>query len=142
MNNTGNTQKTKRERPLSPFMIPNHYKPQITSVLSITHRLTGIFLLLGAFAFVWLLIEVSFWNGKCHCVSTFLYSWTGQIFLLGWSLSLYYHLLNGIRHLFWDAGYGFKLETVTKSGIAVIVGTILLTGLTWWAAIMNINNGN
>ena len=59
-------------------------------------------------------------------------SWIGRLMLLGWTISLFYHLANGIRHLFWDAGYGFDLKTTYASGWTVVIVTIVLTFITWW----------
>lgn len=114
---------TKRKRPLSPHL--TIYKPQITSVLSITHRLTGIFLFLGAFIFVWELAAAAKGGKAFECYIGFATSWVGLSIATLWIISLFYHLFNGIRHLFWDMGYGFELRTVTISGILVILGTIL-----------------
>lgn len=118
-----------RARPLSPHL--SVYKPQITSVLSITHRATGVFLLLGAFILVWWLTALAAGEQGCTCVFTLLSSGTGKLFLLGWTLSLFYHLANGIRHLFWDIGYGFELKTVTVSGVAALVFAVLATLIAW-----------
>ena len=64
-------------------------------------------------------------------IAGFMGSWLGQLMLFGWSVALFYHLLNGIRHLFWDAGRGFDLPTMEKSGKAVVAGTVVLTALAW-----------
>jgi succinate dehydrogenase / fumarate reductase cytochrome b subunit len=117
---------TANNRPLSPHL--SIYKPQITSVLSITHRGTGVFLFLGILLLNWWLVtsvysDTGFWSVFATPV--------GYIFLGFWSFSLFYHLLNGIRHLFWDMGKGFELKCVTKPGIAVVVGSVLLTALSW-----------
>ena len=92
------------KRPLSPHL--QVYKPQLTSVLSITHRGTGIFLSFGALALTFWLISLAvsediFNNFHQHAIS-----WYGKLFLICFIFSLFYHLANGIRHLFWDAGFG------------------------------------
>ncbi|MGY8997066.1 MAG: succinate dehydrogenase, cytochrome b556 subunit [Alphaproteobacteria bacterium] len=116
-------------RPLSPHL--QIYKPQITSVLSITHRATGVVLSLGVVLLVaWLMAAAAgpqYYEAAQACAG----SWVGYLFLFGFSVCLFYHLLNGIRHLFWDAGHGFELETVTRTGLAVLVGTVLLTVIAW-----------
>lgn len=117
---------TANNRPLSPHL--SIYKPQITTVMSITHRGTGVFLFLGVLLLNWWLVtsvysDTGFWSVFSTPV--------GYIFLGLWSFSLFYHLLNGIRHLFWDIGKGFELKCVTRSGIAVVVGAVLLTALSW-----------
>jgi len=111
-----------RERPLSPHL--TIYKPQITSVLSITHRLTGVFLLFGSFIYVWELTSTAKGGQAFMCYMGFATSWVGILFSVLWFTALLYHFFNGIRHLFWDMGYGFDLKTVTASGIAVIIATI------------------
>ena len=123
-----------KNRPLSPHL--SIYKPQMSSVLSILHRITGVGLFIGALILVWWIIAGvyssfnpnvllwSFWN-----------SLIGKILLFCWSAALFYHLLNGIRHLFWDVGMGFKVPTADKTGMAVLFGTVLLTGLSWYLAI-------
>ena len=57
--------------------------------------------------------------------------WYGMVILLGFTWALFYHLFNGIRHLFWDAGYGFQLSTAYKSGWATLAGSIVLTAAVW-----------
>ena len=117
------------ERPLSPHL--QIYRPQITSVLSITHRATGVVLSLGAlFLVIWLVMAASGPEGF-DAAQAYAGSWLGYIFLFGFSVCLFYHLLNGIRHLFWDLGHGFELETVTRTGWAVVIGSILLTVVAW-----------
>ncbi len=116
-------------RPLSPHL--QVYKPQITSVLSIMHRITGVALAVGSLVLVWWLISVAVGAEAFEIVQGFLGSWIGQLLLLGWSFALFYHLCNGIRHLFWDMGKGFDLPTVTRSGIAVIVAATVLTVIAW-----------
>lgn len=116
-------------RPLSPHL--TIYKPQITSMLSIAHRGTGVFLFLGVSLLVWWLVSSVYSDAQ---VWNLFDSPVGYIFLGFWSFSLFYHLLNGIRHLFWDMGKGFELKTVTYSGITVVVGSVLLTALSWFIA--------
>ena len=116
-------------RPLSPHL--QVYKPQITSVLSILHRATGVALAVGTLMLVWWLIAAASGAEAFGTVQGFWGSWFGQLLLLGWSFALFYHLCNGIRHLFWDAGKGFELATVTRSGMAVIAGAVILTAIAW-----------
>lgn len=119
----GNTSK----RPLSPHL--TIYKPQITSVLSISHRLTGLGLFIGALLLAWWIVFNVY--GSCDCVNNLIFSTVGRVFLILWTLALYYHLLNGIRHLFWDMGKGFEIKTVNKSGIFVLLGAFGLTIASW-----------
>ena len=121
-------------KPLSPHL--QVYRPQITSVLSIMHRGTGIFLSLGAFALAYWLVALA--SGESHyqsVVECFAW-WPVQLLLIGWVFAFYYHLCNGIRHLFWDIGKGFELSTVTQSGFAVLVAALILSVATLIAAFM------
>lgn len=116
-------------RPLSPHL--QIYKPQLTSVLSIIHRLTGVALAAGTLLLVWWLVAAASGPRAFRGVQEFIGSFLGLLLLLGWSASLFYHLANGIRHLFWDAGYGFDLKSTYSSGWAVVVATVILTGGSW-----------
>jgi len=117
------------ERPLSPHL--QIYKPQITMVTSITHRITGIALAVGTLLLAWWLIAAAAGPEAFATVSAFIGSWFGRLALFGFSWALFYHLCNGIRHLFWDAGKGFELPTMRKSGMAAIIASVVLTLLTW-----------
>ena len=119
------------ERPLSPFMFPVWYRFQITSALSILHRLTGIGLAVGSILLAWWLISVAVGGELFETTHRFLVSPIGIVLLFLWSVAFFYHLCNGIRHLAWDAGYGFEIRTAARSGYAVIVMTALLTLLAW-----------
>lgn len=116
-------------RPLSPHL--TWYKPQITSTLSILHRLSGIALAFGAVALAWWVIAVAI-GGDVFAATAWLYaSVGGQILLFLWTIALTFHLSNGIRHLFWDADMGFSMIAVNRSGVAVLVMTALLTIVVW-----------
>lgn len=116
-------------RPLSPHL--TWYKPQITSVLSILHRFTGIALGFGAVALAWWVVAVAI-GGDVYAGTSWLYtSIAGQIVLFLWTIALTFHLGNGIRHLCWDADIGFDMATVNRSGIAVLVFTAALTIVIW-----------
>jgi succinate dehydrogenase / fumarate reductase cytochrome b subunit len=115
--------------PLSPNL--QIYRPQLTSVLSITHRLTGVALSVGSpLLVIWLMMAAAGPQsyGGLH---VFLASWFGLVLLLGWTFSLFFHLCNGIRHLFWDAGYGFELAAIYASGWAVVAISAGLTLAAW-----------
>ncbi len=120
-------------RPLSPHL--QIYRPQLTSILSITHRGTGIFLSLGAVALTWWLVSIASGESAYTAARECLGSTIGQLMLAAWAFSFYYHLCNGIRHLFWDVGMGFELKSLYASGYAVIATSIVMTGLTWWCVI-------
>jgi succinate dehydrogenase / fumarate reductase cytochrome b subunit len=117
------------KRPLSPHL--QVYRPQLTSVLSITHRLTGVALAVGTLLLVYWLAAAASGPDSYAAAQEFVGSFLGRLLLFGWSLALFYHLLNGIRHLFWDAGMGFELETAYLSGKAVVAGSVLLTLVAW-----------
>ncbi len=119
----------REDRPLSPNI--QIYRPQLTSVLSITHRLTGIALSIGSPLLVFWLIAALAGPSAYATLHGFLASWLGLIVLLGWTFSFFFHLCNGIRHLFWDAGYGFDLQTIYASGWAVVAISIGLTLSAW-----------
>src|ERR1700750_869000 len=108
------------ERPMSPFMFPTWYRVQITSALSILHRLMGIALAVGSILLVWWLVAVAAGGELFTATPTFLASRLGIVLFFGWSVAFFYHLCNGVRHLAWDAGYGFELRTAARSGYTVL----------------------
>jgi succinate dehydrogenase / fumarate reductase cytochrome b subunit len=113
------------DRPLSPHL--QVYKPQLTSVLSISHRATGLALSVGTLLLVWWLLAAAAGPEAYSVVRGFLGSWLGMLLLIGWTYSLFFHLCNGIRHLVWDAGYGLDLPTTYKSGWTVVAASAGLT---------------
>lgn len=118
-----------RARPLSPHL--QIYRIQLTSLLSITHRATGIFLF--AAAFLWCFYLLLWPSGKgAFLLQIELVRWSGLFFLFCFMFALFYHLLNGVRHLMWDVGVGFELRAVYQSGWIVVLGTCILTGISWW----------
>ena len=116
-------------RPLSPHL--QVYKPQLTSVLSILHRATGIALAVGTLLLVWWLVAAATGEAAFADVQAVIGSWIGRLLLLGWSFALFYHLCNGIRHLFWDAGKGFEIEQAYMSGRIVVGAAVVLTIAAW-----------
>jgi succinate dehydrogenase / fumarate reductase, cytochrome b subunit len=119
------------ERPISPFMFPKWYRFQLTSSLSILHRLTGIALFVGSILLAWWLVAVAAGGDLYAATHAFIVSPIGLLLLFGWSVAFFYHLCSGIRHLAWDAGYGFELRDAYRSGYLVLAATVLLTALTW-----------
>lgn len=117
-------------RPLSPHL--QIYRPQLTSVLSIAHRFTGIALSLGSIPLVMWLGAIAMGQGTYLTVSLWFSCPLGLTMLLGWSFCFYFHLANGIRHLFWDMGRGFELKDVYRSGWMVVGISFGLTFLTFW----------
>jgi succinate dehydrogenase / fumarate reductase, cytochrome b subunit len=122
------------QRPLSPHL--QVYKPGIPMVLSITHRITGVGISVGTLLLVWFLVAAATSDSAYATVSWFLRTPIGYLLLFGWSLALFYHLCNGIRHLAWDAGWGFELPTLYASGKVAVVCAFALTLLTWIAVLM------
>jgi succinate dehydrogenase / fumarate reductase cytochrome b subunit len=121
-----------QERPLSPHL--QVYKPQITSVMSILHRITGVVLALGALVLcAWLVAaagSVQGFEAFTHCMGSPL----GKLALFVFSACLVYHFLNGLRHLAWDTGRGYDIPKVYASGYAVLVLSVVITAALWWFA--------
>jgi succinate dehydrogenase / fumarate reductase cytochrome b subunit len=124
---------TSNPRPLSPHL--QIYRWQLTSVLSILHRASGIWLGVGAILLIWWLGAAADGPEAYAGFTSFLRSWLGLLLLLGWSAALFYHLCNGIRHLWWDSGHGLELPSVYASGWTVVAATAALTILAWVAAL-------
>ena len=120
------------ERPLSPFHI---YKPQLTSILSITHRGTGVFLSLGAILLCLWLTAVAAGPATYAVIYPYIPTWYGKVFIFLFLFSLYFHLFNGIRHLFWDIGLGLDIKTTYQSGYTVVIASIVFTIATWFISI-------
>ena len=125
------TSNRRAERPLSPHL--QIYRPQLTSVLSITHRLSGIALSVGALLLVYWLAAAATGEEAFAKAQACFGSVVGRVLLFGWSLALFYHIANGIRHLAWDAGFGFELPTVYRTGWAVVGFTVAATLVAWIA---------
>ena len=118
-----------RPRPLSPHL--QVYKPQLTSILSILHRGTGIVLSIGSIFLVSWILVLTLGESAYQIYSQLVNNWFGKLVIFGFTFGLFYHLSNGIRHLFWDAGYGYDLKDAYISGFAVIFSSLLLTLITW-----------
>lgn len=118
-----------RSRPLSPHL--QVYRFEWTMLLSITHRITGVGLALGSVLLVWWLSALAMGPEYFGMVQGLLGSWVGRLLLLGWSWALFYHFCNGIRHLCWDAGWGFDIDTARRSGLTVAAASVLLTLVFW-----------
>ena len=116
--------------PVSPHL--QIYRLPLTALLSITHRITGVILSFGILVLVWVLIAAAHSAEYYALVTSHLQAWYGQVFLFGLLFALYLHFCNGIRHLFWDAGYGFELETAELTAKAAIVLAVVLTLATWF----------
>ncbi len=121
------------KRPLSPHM--QIYRPQLTSLLSIMNRVTGIAVSVGTLMLVWWLAAAAAGPTAYAQVQGFVGSPVGLFVMFGWTASLLYHLLGGLRHLAWDAGYGFELTSTHASGWLAVVGAIVLTVVVWGAGL-------
>jgi|TARA_B100000929_G_C15453105_1_gene401852 succinate dehydrogenase / fumarate reductase cytochrome b subunit len=98
--------------------------------LSITHRGTGVFLSLGALALTCWLITLAISVELFNDFHQYMLTWYGKLFLTSFIFSLFYHLANGVRHLFWDAGLGLEISTTYKSGYLMVFVSIALTIVT------------
>ena len=125
---------TEAQRPLSPHL--QIYKPQLTSVLSISHRAAGIALSVSTLFLVWWFIAAATSDSAFAAAQSFFGSWLGLILLLGWTLSFFFHLCNGIRHLCWDVGWGFDLRTTYATGWTVVAVSIALTLIAFIAGLV------
>ena len=123
---------TAKSRPLSPHL--SVYKFRITSTLSILHRLTGVALSLGAVALVWWLFAIASGPDAYAVFATVAGSIVGKVAIAGWLFTFFYHLCNGVRHLFWDTGRGFELAQARASGLAVVTVSALATLGAWFLA--------
>lgn len=115
-------------RPLSPHL--QIYRPQLTAFTSILTRITGNALIVGALLTVWWLLAASYGAGYFETVDWIVTSFVGDVIMFGSLWALWYHLLAGVRHLIWDAGYGLEVKDAEKLGWAVIVGSAVLTVMT------------
>jgi succinate dehydrogenase / fumarate reductase cytochrome b subunit len=123
-----------RPRPLSPSI--QIYRPQLTSVLSIANRITGVLLSLGAVGLVIWLAAAATGPSAYGEVQRVVMSWGGRIVLFGFTLAFFMHLCGGIRHLVWDTVHGFELRSIYISGWAVVVGSIALTLAAWTISLL------
>jgi len=125
--------KSQDNRPLSPHL--QIYRLPFAAFLSITHRATGVILSLSALSMIWVLASAASGAESYSSIQIHFSTWYGQVFLFGVTLSLYIHLCNGIRHLFWDAGLGFELKTAAISAKIAIASAVILTTATWLIAL-------
>jgi len=120
-------------RPLSPHL--QVYRPQWTSVLSILHRISGVFLSVGTVLMVVWLVALAQGESAYVAMLEFMTSPPALIALIGWTLALFYHLLNGIRHLMWDTGAMLELKPARVSGWSVVALSLVLTAIVWGGAL-------
>lgn len=121
--------KLEAERPLSPHL--QIYRPMLTMMMSIAHRITGAASAVGFALLTWWLVAVSMGPEAFACVDAFFSSVIGQILLIGFTWALIHHMLGGIRHLIWDTGAGLDRTTIEVFAWATIIGSVALTALVW-----------
>ncbi|MCK9487892.1 MAG: succinate dehydrogenase, cytochrome b556 subunit [Xanthomonadales bacterium] len=121
-----------RARPLSPHL--QVYRWPLSMAISVLHRASGVFLSLGAVILVWWLYAVARGGAAHEAFLACINSWLGCIALFGWTAAMMLHLLNGVRHLFWDVGMGFSRERTQATGWAVLIGAVVLTSVIWLLA--------
>ena len=117
------------KNPLSPHL--QIYRWHISSLLSITHRISGVINLLALILIFFWLLFFSFGEGNYELFLLIINSFFGKFILIGFTWSMSFHLLSGIRHLVWDLGYGFEIKTANISGIIVIICSLVLTIIFW-----------
>jgi len=118
-------------RPIAPFMLGLVYRLQLTSFTSFLHRVTGVFLAIGILALVYWLIAAATSAEAFGQAQAIAGSIIGRSALFLWTGAFFYHLLNGLRHLAWDAGWGFELPTAYRTGWTVLIGSVVLTLAAW-----------
>ncbi len=123
-------------RPLSPHL-QVYDMLQMTSALSISGRITGVVWAIGVVFMVWWLVAAAAGPNAFANVQWVLGSFLGILMLMGVTAAAWFHTLQGIRHLAWDAGWGYDIPTTYKTGRAVIIGTGVLTALTWLALLIS-----
>lgn len=114
-------------RPLSPFMIGQYYRPQLTSMTSIFTRITGLALLVAALMIVWWFTAAATGPEAFARADGFVRSWFGDIVLFFSVWAMWYHLLFGVRHLIWDNGYMLEVKASETYAMAAIIASVLLT---------------
>ena len=115
--------------PLSPHL--QIYRWHISSLVSITHRISGIINLLALILIFFWLIVLSFGESNYELFLLIINSFFGKFILIGFTWSMSFHLLSGIRHLAWDLGYGFEIKTANISGIIVVIFSLIITTIFW-----------
>ena len=120
------------KNPLSPHL--QIYRWQISSLLSITHRISGVINLIALILIFFWLVVLSFGESNYELFLLIINSFFGKFILIGFTWSMSFHLLGGIRHLAWDLGYGFEIKTANISGIIVIISSLALTIMFWFFA--------
>ncbi len=118
-----------QDRPLSPHL--QVYRPMLTMMMSIVHRITGSALYVGTLLLAWWLVAAATGADAFSTVQWFLGSWLGLVILFGFTWALLHHMLGGLRHLLWDTGRGFEKPTIEALARATIAGSLSLTVIVW-----------
>ncbi|QPC43217.1 succinate dehydrogenase, cytochrome b556 subunit [Kaustia mangrovi] len=118
-----------QDRPLSPHL--QVYRPMLTMMMSIVHRITGSALYVGTLLLAWWLVAAATGADAFSAVQWFLGSWLGLVILFGFTWALLHHMLGGLRHLLWDTGRGFEKPTIEALARATIAGSLALTVIVW-----------
>jgi len=121
-------------RPLSPHL--QIYRLPLAAWLSISHRITGVGLTLGTLLLTYWIVAAAYGPVTYADFTDYLTSPLGYLVLFGFSVALFYHLCNGIRHLFWDAGKNFEIAQTNRGNVVVLAGTVILTAVAWALALM------
>lgn len=116
-------------RPLSPHIFI--YKEQITMVMSIMHRITGIGIYMGMALLTWWLVAAAWSDEALSLVNMAMAHWLGQLVLIGFTWALFNHMLGGLRHFIWDFGHGFSRRSRFAMAWLTLFGGIALTALVW-----------
>ena len=117
------------KNPVSPHL--QIYRWHISSLLSIIHRISGVINLLALILIFFWLLSLSFGESNYELFLLIINSFFGKFILIGFTWSMSFHILSGIRHLAWDLGYGFEIKTANISGIIVIICSLVLTIIFW-----------
>ena len=117
------------KNPVSPHL--QIYRWHISSLLSITHRISGVINLLALILIFFWLLGLSLGESNYELFLLIINSFFGKFILIGFTWSMSFHILSGIRHLVWDLGYGFEIKTANISGIIVIICSLVLTIIFW-----------
>ena len=121
-------------RPLSPHL--QVYRLPLAAWLSISHRISGVGLTLGTLLLVYWIVSAAYGLDAYEDATDFIGSPLGLLLLFGFSVSLFFHLCNGIRHLFWDVGMNFEIAETRRANVVVLLGTLALTVVTWLLALI------
>jgi len=121
-------------RPLSPHL--QIYRLPLAAWLSISHRITGVGLTIGTLLLTYWIVSAAYGPAAYQKFTGLVASPLGYLVLFGFSVAMFYHLCNGIRHLFWDMGKNFEIAETNRGNIYVLTGTIVLTAAAWLLALM------